>query len=535
MWAMWIANGVNLALNLLLVPDILGIGLDGAVGLGLGDLLRPDVAGRLPAGLHRAPARGAGAGRVPKPERNPLDEREQRKVGYGAGAVRYFIEVGAFAAMTFIAGQLGAIETAAWAIVLNVSAIVFMVPMGLSAATAVLVGRAYGAKDGRGVLRAGLVGIGVVIALTLVVALAVWPGAPLMASAYNRDPALLAVVIPALVLTTLFFVADGIQVVSASANRAAGDVWWPTIMHFGAYTLVMMPLGWVLAHEIGVNGLVWAVIIASLVSSALLTGRFIGWRGGCRLTLHEAQRIAVRVVDVELARAPGLVDRPLMHRRIRLGRTGRSRVPESPRTGRRRPWSTSARPPDRRRRRPDGWTGAVRRRRASTGRRRGLPGRTRCSPARNPAPGVEVDRTGHPLHLTDGMTAMGGSPGRTGGDDAPTPSISHASPYDRIPMARILITSALPYINGIKHLGNLAGSMLPADVWARFKRAQGHEVLYICATDEHGTPAELAAAAAGQDVRTYCDEQHEVQKAAGRPSASATTGSAGPPTPPTSA
>jgi len=82
-------------------------------------------------------------------------------------------------------------------------------------------------------------------------------------------------------------------------------------------------------------------------------------------------------------------------------------------------------------------------------------------------------------------------------------------------MARILITSALPYINGIKHLGNLAGSMLPADIWARFMRAQGHDVLYICATDEHGTPAELAAAAAGQDVRTYCDEQHLIQKKAG--------------------
>ncbi|WP_309093199.1 methionine--tRNA ligase [Phenylobacterium sp.] len=82
-------------------------------------------------------------------------------------------------------------------------------------------------------------------------------------------------------------------------------------------------------------------------------------------------------------------------------------------------------------------------------------------------------------------------------------------------MSRILITSALPYINGIKHLGNLAGSMLPADVYARFKRAEGHEVLYICATDEHGTPAELAAAAAGQDVRTYCDEQHDIQKRVG--------------------
>jgi len=82
-------------------------------------------------------------------------------------------------------------------------------------------------------------------------------------------------------------------------------------------------------------------------------------------------------------------------------------------------------------------------------------------------------------------------------------------------MARILITSALPYINGIKHLGNLAGSMLPADVYARFQRMRGHEVLYICATDEHGTPAELAAAAAGQDVRTYCDEQHAIQKEIG--------------------
>jgi len=82
-------------------------------------------------------------------------------------------------------------------------------------------------------------------------------------------------------------------------------------------------------------------------------------------------------------------------------------------------------------------------------------------------------------------------------------------------MKRILITSALPYINGIKHLGNLTGSMLPADIYARFERLRGSEVLYICATDEHGTPAELAAETAGQDVKTYCDEQHELQRAAG--------------------
>lgn len=53
--------------------------------------------------------------------------------------------------------------------------------------------------------------------------------------------------------------------------------------------------------------------------------------------------------------------------------------------------------------------------------------------------------------------------------------------------------------------------MLPADVYARFLRARGEEVLYICATDEHGTPAELAAAEAGLDVAEYCRRQHEVQ------------------------
>jgi methionyl-tRNA synthetase len=78
-------------------------------------------------------------------------------------------------------------------------------------------------------------------------------------------------------------------------------------------------------------------------------------------------------------------------------------------------------------------------------------------------------------------------------------------------MTRHLITSALPYINGVKHLGNLVGSMLPADVYARFLRQRGDDVLFICATDEHGTPAELAALEEGLDVAEYCRRQHEVQ------------------------
>ncbi len=82
-------------------------------------------------------------------------------------------------------------------------------------------------------------------------------------------------------------------------------------------------------------------------------------------------------------------------------------------------------------------------------------------------------------------------------------------------MARHLITSALPYINGVKHLGNLVGSLLPSDAFARYLRLRGHEVLHICATDEHGTPAELAATEAGMPVAEYCSWMHARQKALG--------------------
>ncbi|MET7500866.1 methionine--tRNA ligase [Streptomyces microflavus] len=80
-------------------------------------------------------------------------------------------------------------------------------------------------------------------------------------------------------------------------------------------------------------------------------------------------------------------------------------------------------------------------------------------------------------------------------------------------MARHLVTSALPYINGIKHLGNMVGSMLPADVYSRYLRQRGHDVLYICATDEHGTPAELAAKEVGLSVAEFCAQAHDAQKA----------------------
>ncbi len=106
------------------------------------------------------------------------------------------------------------------------------------------------------------------------------------------------------------------------------------------------------------------------------------------------------------------------------------------------------------------------------------------------------------------------SPAVEGWTDSRGTIISELDPSGKIihVMTRYLITSALPYINGIKHLGNLVGSMLPADVFARFQRARGNETLFICATDEHGTTTEIAALEAGQDVVAFCAEQHRAQK-----------------------
>ena len=77
-------------------------------------------------------------------------------------------------------------------------------------------------------------------------------------------------------------------------------------------------------------------------------------------------------------------------------------------------------------------------------------------------------------------------------------------------MKKYLITSALPYVNGLPHLGHLIGCLLPADVYARFLRAKGEEVLFICGTDEHGTPSEVGAAKENMPVEEYCAKYHQL-------------------------
>jgi valyl-tRNA synthetase len=60
----------------------------------------------------------------------------------------------------------------------------------------------------------------------------------------------------------------------------------------------------------------------------------------------------------------------------------------------------------------------------------------------------------------------------------------------------ILITSALPYVNNVPHLGNIIGCVLSADCYARYCRARGYNTVFICGTDEYGTATETKARAA---------------------------------------
>jgi len=272
---MWIANLLNLGVDLVLVPGGFGLHAMGAAGaatatassrvfLTLGTLgyiaLMPD-------------SRALGV--FTKPARSRPAEVEQRRIGYGAAASSFF-EITAFSAMNVIAGWIGPLVVAAWAVTLNVLALVFMVPLGLSTATGVMVGRAYGASDARALSRAAGLGFAVTAVFGVGVGVCVWLSARGIAPLYTSDPAAIALATGALALSAIFYLPDGIQVVVAQALRARGDVLVPSGTHLTSYIAVMLPLAYVLAIPLGwgIKGIVAAAIIASYISAGLLLGRF---------------------------------------------------------------------------------------------------------------------------------------------------------------------------------------------------------------------------------------------------------------------
>ncbi|MBL7748175.1 MAG: methionine--tRNA ligase [Chitinophagaceae bacterium] len=77
---------------------------------------------------------------------------------------------------------------------------------------------------------------------------------------------------------------------------------------------------------------------------------------------------------------------------------------------------------------------------------------------------------------------------------------------------RYLITSALPYANGLKHVGHLAGAYIPADIYVRYLRAQKRDVVFVCGSDEHGTAIPIQAKKEGTTPQAIIDKYHEAMK-----------------------
>ena len=79
---------------------------------------------------------------------------------------------------------------------------------------------------------------------------------------------------------------------------------------------------------------------------------------------------------------------------------------------------------------------------------------------------------------------------------------------------RYLVTSALPYANGPLHIGHIAGAYLPADIFVRFLRMQGKDVVYVCGSDEHGAAITLRAKKEGISPQVVIDKYHQLNKKA---------------------
>ncbi len=198
-----------------------------------------------------------------------------RRIGLPAG-LAHGMEASAFAAMTLIAGLLGAAEVGGYSIPMNLLALAFMGAIGLATAASVRVGNAVGRGDRSGVRWAGWVAAGVaavyMAGLAVVFALApAW-----FTRLYTTDAAVLAVAVPALLVCAVAAVPDGVQTVFIGALRGASDVWPATALYVVAFWIVMVPLGYWLAvpRAMGAPGLMIAVAVGATLAAVLLGWRF---------------------------------------------------------------------------------------------------------------------------------------------------------------------------------------------------------------------------------------------------------------------
>jgi len=178
-------------------------------------------------------------------------------------ALQYELEIACFGGVAFLAGAMGTVQVASHQIAINLAALTYMVPLGVSAAATVLVGSAVGAGERDEVRRRAstslLVGAGF-MALMAIMFLSV-PG--LLAGLYTPDAAVLALAGTLIPLAGVFQVFDGVQVVAIGVLRGLADTRTPFIISLFGYWIIGMPVGLVLAYPLGygVAGLWWGLVV----------------------------------------------------------------------------------------------------------------------------------------------------------------------------------------------------------------------------------------------------------------------------------
>jgi MATE family multidrug resistance protein len=185
------------------------------------------------------------------------------------------LEFSVFGVVGILMGRLGTEAVAAHQIALNLASLTFMVPLGVSAAGTILVGRAVGAGNPdaarRAVTAALVVGVGF-MALTALVFL----GAPgFLASVYTDDRTVLALAVVLIPLAGVFQVFDGLQVVSAGVLRGVADTRVPMMIGLVGFWLVGLPISLALAFPwgLGPTGLWWGLVAGLAVVSLALVVR----------------------------------------------------------------------------------------------------------------------------------------------------------------------------------------------------------------------------------------------------------------------
>jgi MATE family multidrug resistance protein len=221
------------------------------------------------------------------------------RIGLPIG-IQILLEFGVFAAVALLMGHIGPVPASAHQIALNIASLTFMVPLGVSSAGSVLVGRAIGAGDPHGARRAGLAALAVgagFMTLSMCMLL-LFPYA--LARVYTPDAQVVALAAALIPIAGVFQVFDGLQVVSIGVLRGTGDTRTPMIVNLIGYWLCALPFGLWLAfgRGLGPRGLWWGLVAGLMVVALVLLTRVRGRLWGPLERLH--------VDEVPLAAAEAL-------------------------------------------------------------------------------------------------------------------------------------------------------------------------------------------------------------------------------------